>query len=98
MSTKVILVYIFFLEFDNLVNLSSLSSTTSTIVAGATSGTITLNPTDLRMGTFRMIAGNVIRTPKYLLNSLYQYEYQSNWLAQQGRIPLIAIVIANSKL
>jgi len=57
--------------------------------------TITLNPTELHMGTIRMVAGNVIRTPKYLLNSLYQYEYQSNWLAQQGRIPLIAIVIAN---
>jgi hypothetical protein len=47
------------------------------------------------MGTIRMVVGNVIRTPKYLLNSLYQYEYQSNWLAQQGRISLIAIVIAN---
>jgi len=56
---------------------------------------ITLNPTELHMGTIRMVAGNVIRTPKYLLNSLYQYEYQSNWLAQQGRISLIAIVIAN---
>jgi hypothetical protein len=57
--------------------------------------TITLNPTELHMGTIRMVAGNVIRTPKYLLNSLYQYEYQSNWLVQQGRIPLLAIVIAN---
>lgn len=57
--------------------------------------TITVNPADLHVNTIRMVAGNIVRTPKYLLNSMYQNEYQSNWLAQQNRISAMAMAMAN---
>lgn len=57
--------------------------------------TITINPTELHSGSMRMILGNLIRTPKYLLNIFYQESYQSNWLAQESPISFLLQLMAN---
>jgi hypothetical protein len=58
--------------------------------------TITINPTDLDSDSARMVAGNLIRTPKYLINIFYQNNYQSNWLAQKSQIPIAYQVLADA--
>jgi hypothetical protein len=60
--------------------------------------TITINPTDLHSDSARMVAGNLIRTPKYLANIFYQNNYQANWLAQKSQIPIAYQVLADAVL
>jgi len=57
--------------------------------------TITINPTKLNQDLVRMVAGNIFRTPKYLLGTLYQTNYQSNWLAQDQKLSLVVLWVAN---
>jgi len=61
----------------------------------STFGDITLNPTQLNSSTARKIIGNIIRTPKYLANMMYQNSYQSDWMAQRNEVPELILVLAN---
>ena len=63
-----------------------------------TFGDITVNPTQLDASIFRKIIGNIIRTPKYLLNMMYQNTYQSDWMAQRNMVPTFLLVLANIAL
>ena len=60
--------------------------------------TITINPTDLHSDSVRMVIGNIIRTPKYLINIFYQENYQSNWLAQESQISIVFQLMADAVL
>jgi hypothetical protein len=60
-----------------------------------TFGDITLNPTQMDASTFKKIAGNVLRTPKYLMNIMYQNSYQSDWMAQRNQVPMPFLILAN---
>lgn len=60
--------------------------------------TITINPSELHSSSARMVAGNLIRTPKYLINIFYQNNYQSNWLAQKSQIPIAYQILADAAL
>jgi len=63
-----------------------------------TFGDITVNPTQMDASTFRKIAGNIFRTPKYLLNMMYQDTYQSDWMAQRNMVPTFLLILANTAL
>jgi len=60
-----------------------------------TFGDITLNPTQIDFSTIKKIIGNIARTPKYLLNMMYQGAYQSDWMAQRDQVPVTLLILAN---
>lgn len=59
---------------------------------------ITLNPTQLDGDSLKKIAGNIIRTPKYILHLFYQDQYQSDWLAQRNSVGSAFQILANLAL